>query len=160
MQFRISHNFLRMKSSLKNRMLNFDLQWNDMLLWQKCLFIYEFPINFVRDITIPSSDKDAWNKWLAMILCYSAPLFFLFYTDSKLFSCYLNKLQFINLIFCVLDLDDKLFSVPLLGITLVISSILAFCVWKFSYASKPPSFSWIFSIMGFINSIIWIAFAA
>ncbi|KAL4445116.1 hypothetical protein ABPG74_018844 [Tetrahymena malaccensis] len=138
-QFRISHNFLKMKSRIKSRMLNFDLQWHYMKWWQKFIFLYEFPINVVRDLTIPPSEEDQWNKWQGMILCFTAPLFLLTYTEN---------------------LSAEVFDIHILFIVLPISTIFCLAVWKFSHVSKPPSFLWIFSIFGFINSIVWISFSA
>ncbi|KAL4494621.1 hypothetical protein ABPG72_004523 [Tetrahymena utriculariae] len=138
-QFRISHNFLKMKSRIKSRMLNFDLQWHYMKWWQKLIFLYEFPINVGRDLTIPPSEEDQWNKWQGMILCYTAPLFLLAYTEN---------------------LQAEVFDLHILFIVLPISTIFCLAVWKFSHISKPPSFLWIFSIFGFINSIVWITFSA
>lgn len=59
-----------------------------------------------------------------------------------------------------LDASEEVMGIPLYSLSLIGSCILSICVWKFSHSSRPPSFSWMFSIMAFVNSIIWISFSA
>ncbi len=48
----------------------------------KMLYIYEIPLNLLRDITIPPSEPEKWNKYKVMIVSVLGPIFVCFSTGS------------------------------------------------------------------------------
>lgn len=50
---------------------------------EKLLFLYELPLDLIRDISIPPCDETQWNKKKVMIQCFLTPITFLFLNDSN-----------------------------------------------------------------------------
>jgi hypothetical protein len=59
--------------------------WAEMSIIDKILYIYEIPLNILRDITIPPSENEKWNKHKVMLVCIFGPIFFCFATGSNFF---------------------------------------------------------------------------
>ena len=65
-----------------------------MEFFDKLIYVWEIPVDFIRDVTIPCSEevfllykkiKKNWNKIRAISNCVFSPIFFVFYNGSKNF---------------------------------------------------------------------------
>jgi len=55
-----------------------------MGIMDRITYIYEIPVDFIREITIPPANDEQWNKWRAMLCCLTSPAAFLFMIGSKI----------------------------------------------------------------------------
>jgi len=54
-----------------------------MGIMDRLTYIYEIPVDLIRDITIPPPDDEQWNKWRAIVCCLTSPAAFLFILSSN-----------------------------------------------------------------------------
>ena len=76
--------FVTTKNKIKSKFLKTKEEWSKMDLIEKLTFLWEIPANFIRDITIPPSDKESWSKWRAVLNCVTAPLFLLIFNGCNI----------------------------------------------------------------------------
>lgn len=98
--------------------------------------IYEVPVDFIRDITIPPPEDEQWNKSRAVLSTLLSPITFVFIVNY---------------------IDQQLFGISLVYLTLGLGVAGAALVWKFSESQRPPAFMWVFSLMAFIVSVGYIS---
>lgn len=99
-------------------------------------------MDFIRDLIIPCSN-DNWNKYRATVNCIISPLFLLYFNPI---------------------IGDDIFNpfdydfIPL--IITPVGLVIAFIVYYTSHIKNPPSYSWIFCVLAFLNSISLIGLIA
>jgi len=111
------------------------------------MFLFEFPFVYLRIYTIPSSGEDTYNKCVAMCHPTTIAVFICWYWyKSDYFTCFIYAKAFgaFNWIYIIL-IEGFIFA------------IIIFCT---SHRNQLPSYSLIYSIVGFIMSIIWINLVA
>lgn len=103
-------------------------------IWEQIAMVLEYPAILARDLTIPTSDPELWNKYYAVAQPICGPLMFMRVTG--------------------VGSDPNVFWGMLLsGIG------LSFVVWVLTHHSKPPtgvSFSIVWVLMGFVMCVVWI----
>ncbi|KAL5506272.1 hypothetical protein EMCRGX_G007883 [Ephydatia muelleri] len=102
--------------------------------------IIKVPAAILLTLTVPVVDhekpNDNWNKWLSVLHCVTAPLFFVLVT----------KLGFYNI--------GGVF--PVWTLVLILSTIIAMIVACTSNGDKQPVYHCVFAWIGFVVSVIWI----
>ena len=112
-------------------------KWRDLSFLGKVFKIIEFPMNFLRDLTIPPFEKEKWKKEffalspISMSLCLS--LFF------KLFPYYIKYPFYIAI-----------------SLYYAILIIIGIYLYKKTYRGALPKCEWILLISALIMSMIWI----
>lgn len=124
--------------ALRRQFRNTTNDWNSSGLLYKSYFIFEYPFNLARDLTIPILDDDRWNKLFAILHPLSCPLLIVYIVGHS--RDYVGKMPLVLLVFLI-----SLF--PSLVIYLVCQN------------SKPPRsllFSLIWILAAFSMCIFWI----
>jgi hypothetical protein len=103
--------------------------------FERILYIYEIPVNFVRDITIPPCEEEKWVKWKAIVCCLISPFFATFILGF---------------------LDSEIGGVNISVVIGPIGVVLGLIVWKTTHVNHPPAYMWIFCIFGFVLALMWI----
>jgi hypothetical protein len=58
-----------------------EVTWEDMNFLEHCLFIIEFPLDFLRRITMPPCEAEKYNKILCIVWPFPGLLFTLWGLD-------------------------------------------------------------------------------
>lgn len=104
---------------------------------EKIIYIWEIPVDFIRDITIPPTDED-WSKWRALVTTLTCPIFLIYFNlVAPIPSNYI-------VVLCVL----------------AVSLVLDIFVWKTTHSNSPPSYSWVFSLFALLSALSWIGVIA
>ena len=104
--------------------------------------IWEIPLNFLRDYTIPMAEFEEWDRTRATVLPLTVPISFCF-----LFSLLEGETGSILLIVCG----------ALAGPGILCSIYLAFCTKK---TVAPERIMFVMAIVGFVQAIVWISFTS
>ena len=128
--FTITSKFTRLRHELKKKMLTANEEWYEKDVFDRVIFLWELLVDSLRNIAIPCSEEN-WNKYRAMSNCIFSPLYFLFFGWGSYE-------------------HHELVVAGGLGIAMLV------IVWKTSHIHTAPSYIWIFCLLGFINSIIFI----
>lgn len=75
--------FQNLRHEIKQKYYDFRGEFRDMGIMDRLTYIYEIPVDFIRDITIPPPGDEQWNKWRAIFCCLASPVAFLFMLSSK-----------------------------------------------------------------------------
>jgi sodium/potassium/calcium exchanger 6 len=112
--------------------------------FNKICKLWEVPLNFCRDFSIPMAEADDWDRFRASVLPLTIPISF----------CFLYKFlteepstRNVALIVCA----------ALAAPGLACSIYLAFCTKK---TVAPPNIMFAMAVSGFVMSIIWISFTS
>jgi sodium/potassium/calcium exchanger 6 len=104
----------------------------------KLFYIFvAIPLTILRDLTIPPTDKEKWNRY-----------FFVF-----------NPILASAFIIIIFGLQSSIFLAPYLYYTLGYSCfllILTAYIWKNTYRTRIPAYPTCLSIFAFVMSIFWI----
>ena len=108
------------------------------------LKIIDFPLNFLRDYTIPPPGEDDWNRTRAAITPATI-VFAFFWLNAQLFQGDdENNTHLIISVYCVIP-----------GV------VIGILVRFFTKVTKPPDWIMIiYSLLAFIMSIMWIKFTS
>lgn len=127
--------YLRTKHMLHVKYLR-QKKWSDRTVFEKVLFIYEFPIDFIRDFSIPCVDDSRWNRRIAPFNPFFGSLVIIWQFDLFRYFNDLPGLWVLLIIFCT-------------GFGLYI--------WKISHTHRmPDSLALVFSIIAFVVSVLWV----
>ncbi|XP_074643328.1 mitochondrial sodium/calcium exchanger protein-like isoform X2 [Tubulanus polymorphus] len=115
--------------------------WSTMNVFWKTLEIFKCPLILALKLTIPLVDYEdtelhKWNKILACLQCFTAPLYCIFATRVALIP--------INGVF------------PVWGLVMILCSVFALVVSFTSAFDEIPKYHWVFAYAGFFVSVIWI----
>ena len=110
--------------------------WKSMSLPQKFLFAFvDFPMNIVRDATIPPYEVSKWKRSFFILQPITIPLFLI-----VMFNQYKNVYT------------HWIISLIILGILLVICVIF----YRKTYRTSLPNCEWILLSSAFVLSILWL----
>ena len=109
-------------------------------IFGKCFQFVEYPLNFVRDYSIPMADYEEWSRVRAGAVCLFTPISLAFLLELLQEE---GSTVVVVLLICLGAL------VP--GIAGML--YICFCTKK---TQPPPTLMFIFAIVGFVMSIIWI----
>ena len=110
--------------------------WKSMSLPQKFLFAFvDFPMNIVRDATIPPYEVSKWKRSFFILQPITIPLFLI-----VMFNQYKNVYT------------HWIISLIILGILLVICAIF----YRKTYRTSLPNCEWILLSSAFVLSILWL----
>lgn len=107
-------------------------------IFGKCLTFIKMPFNFVRDLTIPPSTQDKWNKYILMIQPFLVILFFLWqWGYASLFQGGTGWIAWVLYAFSASAISlffwrvTKLSEVPqgILGLALLVVSFVSGVTW-------------------------------
>lgn len=76
--------FKYLRHEIKQKYYDFKGEFREMGIMDRITYIYEIPVDFIREITIPPANDEQWNKWRAMLCCLTSPAAFLFMIGSKI----------------------------------------------------------------------------
>lgn len=127
---------VQLRRRMHNHILN--AEWWEYPFYLKVFAIFEFPLIFLRDITIPTVDSELWFKPYAVIQPLFSPLVIIFSMGNWHSS--VGPL-----------------STPLFGFLMGLP--IAFYVFLTTHYSKPPAtgiYSIIWVLMAFTMCVVWI----
>lgn len=127
--------YVRAKRALRLKYLR-EKSWKERTVLEKVLFIYEFPLDLLRDLTIPCVDDSRWNRRIAPLTPFFASLVIIW--------------QF--------ELFDDFMDMPWLwAIVVPINVIFGAVIWKISHDHIiPRSLVLVFSLIAFAVCILWV----
>lgn len=119
-------------------------EWGQSSRFWKCFLICKMPSRFFLNITVPVVDYDKedhnWNKWLAVLQCFTMPVFITIATKES------NKLVGEH---C-----------PVWAIALCVGVVFAFIVAVVTKSDRQPKAHFLFAYMAFAVAVIWIYITA
>ena len=130
--------YSRFKYDLYRCYLNKESDWENKNPFQKMLFIVlDFPLNLLRDATIPAYEISKWKRFMFILQPYTISLFFI-------------------VIFNLYSLLFNFWYIALIWFSLV--SLIAFVFYRISYRTSLPNCDWALLSSAFIISILWLWF--
>ena len=135
-----SDNF-KMYSKFKYDLIRYYLttdktKWEEKTLFLKIIYIIlDFPLNFIRDCTIPAFEKEKWKRSMFIFLPISLSIFFTII--FKLYSLYITQYKIIIIYYIIC----------------IIISLIFYCK---TYRGSLPKAENIILFSSFILSILWI----
>jgi len=72
-----------MKNSFKKQYYTSSKIWHEITTIQKIFYLYELPLNFIRDLTIPVPNEHMWSKRKALLNPIFSSLFVLCVTGCR-----------------------------------------------------------------------------
>jgi hypothetical protein len=79
----LKQEFFKLKMNFKKRYFSTAKKWHDQNLLTKFFLIYEFPLNAVRDFTIPIPCESHWSKKKAVLHPVLTTFFFFWVTKCN-----------------------------------------------------------------------------
>lgn len=129
-------NQIQIRRRMKHHFLN--SEWWDYPIHMKLFTIFEYPLIFLRDITIPTVDPELWSKSYAVIQPIFSPLL---------------------IIYAMGNWNSKVSSIPTPLLGFLIGVPISFYVCLTTHNSKPPLsglYSVIWVLMAFTLCVVWI----
>lgn len=79
----LKQEFFKLKLNFKKHYFSTAKKWHEISFLAKILFIYEFPLNAIRDFTIPIPCESHWSRKKAIAHPILTTLFFVWVTKCK-----------------------------------------------------------------------------
>ena len=118
--------------------LNRESEWKKKSLLQKILFIVlDFPLNFLRDLTIPAYEESKWKRTMFIFQPITISLFLI-----VIFNLYSALINYWVVTLC--------YFIAML--------LLCFVFYRISYRTHLPSWIWLLLASAFVLSILWLWF--
>mmetsp|Transcript_2938 Transcript_2938/g.6806 ORF Transcript_2938/g.6806 Transcript_2938/m.6806 type:complete len:650 (-) Transcript_2938:219-2168(-) len=111
-------------------------EWPSYPWWYKVYYLTEYPVQLMRDLTIPTLDNNSWNKYHAMAHPIINPIFVAFLGG------YLHSGGASVLLLCVL-----------IG---ALPSATIFCLTHHNRAPTGTAFTVLWTLSAFVMCIVWI----
>jgi len=128
--------FKSAKRAVKEKLGLFD----EGSVWGKIWNVYEFPLNLIRDITIPYSEDDKWNKWVAVLHPFLTSIFIIW------------QLGYLG------SFSDYPFLWAIWAVLAFVCSVYIF--YRSQSGKVPEELGVVFSLVGFLAACLWINFVA
>ncbi|XP_006874099.1 PREDICTED: sodium/potassium/calcium exchanger 6, mitochondrial [Chrysochloris asiatica] len=122
-------------------------RWRNESAYWRTLKVFKLPVEFMLLLTVPVVDPDKddrnWKRPLNCLHLLTSPLFCVLTLQSGIYGFY--------------EIGDL---VPVWAVVTIAGSALALVIFSVTSNSKTPRFHWLFAILGFLTSALWINTAA
>lgn len=117
-----------------------DQGWKNKTIIEKILAIYEFPIDLIRDFSIPCVNEATWNRRIAPCTPFFASIFIIWQVGAwDTFS-------------------DNAWAWAVVGI---VDALLAFWIWKISHKHQiPRQILLLLCLIAFVSCVLWVNLVA
>eukprot|EP01038_Epipyxis_sp_PR26KG_P010277 gene10277-13819_t len=112
--------------------------WWNYPIAKKTLFLVAIPLECIRDMTIPTLDRENWSKLYAMLHPYAVPIFLI----------------------VILQLEHtKFLNIPTPILFLIIGTPFSFGIYVMTHNNKPPTgrlFGILWALVAFVMCVAWV----
>lgn len=129
----LQEQYFKMKHSFKKQYYNTSKKWHEISTIQKIYYLYELPLNILRDLTIPIPNESMWSKRKAVLNPIFCSLLVLLITGCK----WKNLIIHNNFVVISFQITEGFYLIYLI---LPISGLISLLVYKFTNNKEAPFF--------------------